>query len=339
MFLAFATFINRKLFPTSKEVSKGQVLFTIFLNANVKKRRITIIITTCGNSVKIAKGLARKLKAKYSPLTISAFPDGDTYLKYNIDVNGKVVVIVQSFQPQPEMSLFDIVFAAETAKDLGAKKVILAAPYLAYMRQDKRFNPGEAVSSRIMAKLLNNSIDKIITIDPHLHRYKSLKDIFTISSTDLTANKLIAQYVKKKHPHSVIIGPDWESYQWAEAIAKQVGVESTVLEKTRFSSRHVTSKMVKKVDLKGKEVVIVDDIISTGHTIAEAAKKAKSSGAKKIIAIGVHGLLVGEAISIMKKAGVQEIVTTNCIEHKTNKIDVTGLLAEALRSKASRAQK
>ncbi len=312
LFSTFASFINQK-------------------NILKEKRCINIIITSCGNSVKIAKSLAVKLKAKYSPLTISAFPDGDTYLKYNTDVRGKTVVIVQSFQPRPEMSLFDIVFAAETAKDLGAKKVILAAPYLAYMRQDKRFHPGEAISSRIMAKLLNNSIDKIITIDPHLHRYKSLNDIFTISSADLTANELIAKYVKKKHPNSVIIGPDWESYQWAEAIAKQVGVESTVLEKTRFSSRHVTSKMVKKVDIKGKEVVIVDDIISTGHTIAEAAKKAKALGARKIIAIGVHGLFVEKAISIIKRAGVTELVTTNCIEHKTNKIDVTELLVEALR--------
>ncbi len=229
------------------------------------------------------------------------------------------------------MSLYDIVFAAETAKDLGAKKVILVAPYLAYMRQDKRFNPGEAVSSRIMAKLLNNSLDKIITVDPHLHRYRSMKEVFIISAKNLTANLLIADYVKNKISNAVIIGPDWESYQWAEAIAKRIGVESTVLEKTRYSSRHVTSKMTKPVDLQGKNVVIVDDIISTGHTIAEAAKKAKAAGAKKIVAIGVHGLLVENAISKLHKAGVSEVVTTNCIEHKTNGIDVTELFVEELR--------
>ena len=241
------------------------------------------------------------------------------------------MVIVQSFQPHPEMSLFDIVFAAETAKDLGAKKVILAAPYLAYMRQDKRFHPGEAVSSRIMAKLLNNSVDKVITIDPHLHRYRSMKEVFTIPAKNLTANLLIADFVKKKISDAVVIGPDWESYQWAEAIAKRIGVQSTVLEKTRYSSRHVTSKMTKQVELRGKNVVIVDDIISTGHTIAEAAKKAKAAGAKSITAIGVHGLLVEGALAKMKKAGVTKVVTTNCIEHRTNGIDVTGLLAEELK--------
>ena len=145
-------------------------------------------------------------------------------------------MIVHSYQPNPERSLLMTIFAAETAKDLGAKKVILAAPYLAYMRQDKRFNPGEAISSRIMAKLLNNSVDKVITIDTHLHRYRSMKEVFTIAASNLTANSIIADFVKKKYNNSVILGPDWESYQWAEAIAKRIGVESTVLEKTRYSS-------------------------------------------------------------------------------------------------------
>lgn len=290
-----------------------------------------MIITSCGNSKEIAKAVAKRLKVKYSPLTISAFPDGDIYLKFNIDVKDKKVVIIQSFQPHSDMSLFDAVFAAETAKDMGAKKVILAAPYLAYMRQDKRFNPGEAVSSRIMAKLLNNSVDKIITIDPHLHRYKSLKDIFTIPAVKLTADGIIADYVKKRFKKCVIIGPDWESYQWAETIARKIGAESTVLEKTRYSSRHVSVKMIKPVDVRGKNVVIVDDIISTGHTIAEAAKKAKRQKAKSITAIGVHGLFVEKAISKLKKAGVDEIITTNCIGHETNKIDITPLLAEELK--------
>jgi len=293
---------------------------------------LTIIITSCGNSEKIAKSLARKLKAKYSPLKISSFPDGDIYLKFNSKLKGEKLVIVQSFQPNSDMSLFDIIWTAETAKDLGAKKVVLAAPYLAYMRQDKRFNPGEAISSRIMAKLLNNSIDKIITVDPHLHRYKSLKDIFKISAKKMTANLLIADHIKKKMKDVVIIGPDWESYQWAEVIANKIGAVSTVLEKTRHSSRHVTSKMVKLVDVKGKNVVIVDDIISTGHTIAEAAKKAKKMGAKTITAIGVHGLFVEGALSKMKKAGVGKVVTTNCIEHKTNEIDVTDLFVEELKN-------
>ncbi len=290
-----------------------------------------MIITSLGNSEPLAQKIAKKLRAKYVPTTIAAFPDGELYLKFNTDLKGKKLVIIQSFQPHPDMSLFDIVFAAETAKDLGAKKVILVAPYLSYMRQDKRFNPGECISSRIMAKLLNQSIDKLITFDPHLHRYKSLKDIFTIPTIRLTTNPLIAEYIRKHYRNAVIIGPDWESYQWAESIAKEIKVEATVLRKTRFSSRHVQEKMVQPIPIQGKDVIIVDDIISTGHTIAEAAKQARKMGAKTITAIGVHGLFVEDGIKKLIQAGVHKVITTNCIEHPTNKIDISGLLVEELR--------
>ncbi len=305
------TFINNKIFPLAEVIE--------------------IIVTSCGNSDKLAKKIAKSIRAKYSPLTIASFPDGDIYLKFNTPLKNKKLIIVQSFQPHSDMSLFDVIFAAETAKDLGAKKVILVAPYLAYMRQDKRFKSGEAISSGIMAKLLNNSIDKIITIDPHIHRYKSLKDIFTIPARKLTANFLIADYIKKHFKNEIIIGPDWESYQWAEEIAKHIHVHATVLKKTRFSSRKVKVKMIKPIPIKGKNVVIVDDIISTGHTIAEAAKQARKMGARSVSAVGVHGLFVENAVEKLKKAGVSKIITTNCIEHRTNKIDISSLLVKELK--------
>ena len=290
-----------------------------------------MIITTCGNSVPIAKRLSAALHAPYSPLTISSFPDGDIYLKYNTAVKGQKVILVHSFQPHSNQSLFNLIFAAETAKDLGAAKVILVAPYLAYMRQDTRFHPGEAISSRIMAKHLNSCFDKIITIDPHLHRYRSLKDIFTIPTVKLTANTLIAEYIQKHFINEIIIGPDGESFQWAEEIARHIHIQATVLKKTRFSSRQVQVKMVKPISIQGKNVIIVDDIISTGHTIAEAAKQARKMGAKSITAIGVHGLLVENAMKKLRQAGVTTVITTNCIEHPTNKIDVMPLLLKELR--------
>ncbi len=290
-----------------------------------------MIITSCGNSINLAKNIAKKLKCKFSPLTVGAFPDGDLYLKFNTPLKGKKVVIVQSFQPHPDMSLFDIIFAAETAKDLGAKKVILVAPYLAYMRQDVRFNAGECVSSKVMAKMLNNSVNKLLTIDPHIHRYNSLKDIFTIPAKYVTSNMVIADYIKKHFKNEIIIGPDWESYQWAEQIAKKIDVHATVLKKERFSSRHVEVKMIKPIEIKGKNVVIVDDIISTGNTMIKAAKAAMKLGARSVSAIGVHGLFVENGYEKMKKAGFNKIVTTNCIGHKTNGIDISSLLVEELR--------
>ncbi len=291
---------------------------------------MSVLITSCGNSEKLARELAKEVKASYTPLTVSAFPDGDIYLRFNASLKKKTVVLVESLHPYSQTSLVRIIFAAETAKDLGAKKVILVAPYLAYMRQDKRFHPGEAVSSKIMAKLLSRAVDKVITIDPHTHRFRSLREIFSIPATQLTANDLIASYVKKHWKKAMLMGPDWESSQWARRIAQSVGVDSTVLEKTRISSRHVQVKMVHPISLKGKEVVIIDDIISTGKTIREAAKLAKRKGAKKVTAIGVHGLFVENALPKLKSAGVDRIVTTNCIEHSTNKIDVVSLLVKEI---------
>ena len=269
------------------------------------------------------------MKTKYSPLTIKHFPDGDTYLKFNTSLKGQKLIIIQSFQPNPEKSLYNVIFAAKTAKDLGVKKIILVAPYLAFMRQDKRFNQGEAITSKIMAKLLNNSIDKIITIDPHLHRYHSLHDIFKIPVMKLSANQLIADYIKNNIKDAIVIGPDSESEQWASVIAKKVGISSTVMEKTRYSSRKVAVKMKKTIDFKNKNVVIVDDIISTGNTIIEAAKKVKS--AKSITAIAVHGLFV-EGITKLNKAGIKKIITTNTIDNKAGKIDVKELLVNELKN-------
>lgn len=292
-----------------------------------------MIITSCGNSENIAKKIASQLKAKYCPLTVASFPDGDAYLRFEHPelLKGQRLVLVQSFQPHPDMSLFDTIFAAETAKDLGAKKIILVVPYLSYMRQDKRFNPGECISSRVMAKLLNHSVDKLITIDPHLHRYRSLKEIFTIPAVNLTANPLLASYIKKHFKNEIIIGPDWESYQWAEDIAGDVKVPVTVLRKTRFSSRHVEEKIVKPIVVKGKNVVIVDDVISTGHTIAEAALKVKKMGAKEVYAVAVHGLFVENGREKLKKAGVEKVIVTNTVEQKEGLIDITSLLVEELK--------
>lgn len=312
---------------------------TILITNNIYYKRLFplyrgewMIITSCGNSVSLAKAVARKLNVTYSPLTINYFPDHEVYIKFNTNLKNKTVVLVHSFQPHPQASLVRILFAAATAKDLGAKKIILVAPYLAYMRQDIRFKPGEAVSSRIMANLCNTFLDKIITIDPHLHRFHSLKSLFIIQAKALTANALLGEYIKKQfRKDAVIIGPDGESYQWAKSIAQKAKLPFTILEKKRYSSRRVAVKMKKTINITGKKLIIIDDVISTGHTIAEAAKLAKKAGAAKITAIAVHGLLVENAVRKLRKAGVTKIITTNTIENATNNIDVSSLLAKELK--------
>ena len=280
------------------------------------------------NSQDLAKRVARKIKAPYAALIVKHFPDGETYLRLPKDVKGKEVILIESMHPNPDLIMIETIFAARTAKELGAKKVTIVAPYLAYMRQDKRFHPRECKSNSIMAALMTCS-DKIITIDPHLHRINSLSEIFTIPAKRLSANDAIAKYIKKNIKNEVIVGPDSESYQWARAIADKINVHATVLKKKRYTSRVVRIKVKPGIGFKGKNVVIVDDIISTGHTMIEPIKQIKKMGAKKIYCIGVHGLFVEGALNKLKKLGVT-VLTTNTIVNPVSKIDMSETIAKAL---------
>ena len=289
-----------------------------------------MIVVSLSNSDKLAKAVARELGCKYSKVVVDNFPDGELHLQYKADVSKEVVVIVESMQPNPTKSFLNCIFASRTAKDLGAKKVIFVPTYLAYMRQDKRFNAGEAINAQIMAKLVNENFDKILTVDPHLHRILKMKDIFTIPAKNLTSNSVIADFIKSRFKNVAVVGPDWESYQWADAISKMVGCEDTVFEKDRHSYRNVDVSVKKHIDMKGKNVVIVDDIISTGNTMIKAAAKAKSLGAKKIYAIGVHGLFVENCLEKMEKV-FDGIFTCDTISHSTNKISVSKIIADELK--------
>ncbi len=281
------------------------------------------------DSSALAKKIARQVKAKYSELELKKFPDGETYLRFKDDVKGKEVIFIESLN-NPNEKIFDLILASHTAKELGAKKLTLVAPYMCYMRQDKRFNSGEAISSKIIGKLFHN-FNKIITVDPHLHRYKSLKQVFSGNPVRLSANELISSYIKKNLKNVLIIGPDAESYQWAEEIAKHVKSHAIVLRKRRFNSRSVKIRLNNNVSLKGKDVVIVDDIISTGHTMIETVKEAKKHKAKNIYCIAVHGLNVENAYLKLKKLGVKKIIATNTIPGKDSLIDVSGLISESLK--------
>lgn len=288
-----------------------------------------MIIVGLSKAKDLARKIARHLKAPYSELKSSHFPDGETNLRFMTEVKGKETVLVNSFHPQPNEAMIETIFAAETAKELGAKSVVLVVSYLAYMRQDKRFHPGECQSNKIMAKLMSVA-DKIITVDPHLHRINSLNEIFKIKTVKLSANQAIADYIKKNIKNELIVGPDIESYQWAETIAEKIHLHAMVLKKKRYTAEVVRIKVKGNVDFKGKNVVIVDDMISTGHTIMEPAKQIKKKGAKKIYALCVHGLFVEGALEKMKKMGI-EVLTTNTVENPAAKIDLSGVIAQALK--------
>ncbi|MFO8016636.1 MAG: ribose-phosphate diphosphokinase [Candidatus Woesearchaeota archaeon] len=287
------------------------------------------ILVAFPRSEDLVKRIARKKKWPWTSIDIRKFPDGETNLRFRKDPKGKDLYLVDSFD-EPNDDLITLLFAARTAKELKARKVFLISPYLGYMRQDKRFRPYEAVSSRIMADLLNPCLDGIMTIDPHLHRYSSLNDIFSMRSEKLTADPLIAEFVKKNYSNPVVVGPDEESYQWARKVAGLIGCEATVLKKKRYTAKHVSIKLREGVDVRGKDVIIIDDIISTGHTMAETVKDVKNAGAKRVCCICVHAIFAGGSHEMLRKLGAR-VVSCNTIPHKTNRIDVSGLISSSLK--------
>ena len=287
------------------------------------------IIIGLAPSEKIAKSVARLKNCNYMTLEINKFPDGELYIRFPRSVKGKETIVVQSLV-DPNEKIIELLFICNTAKELGAKKIVLVAPYMAYMRADRRFQKGEVISANILARVLSSCFDKVITIDPHLHRIKKLSEIFTIKSKRLTCVELIADYIRKHSKKPVIVGPDEESYQWANSVAKFLNTKAFVLKKRRKSSREVEVKTT-SLNLDGQEVFIVDDIISTGHTMIETIKGVKNTGARNIHCIGVHGLFVENADKKIIKAGARKITTTNTIPNKYSEIDVTNLVSNNIK--------
>ncbi len=292
-----------------------------------------MVIIGCSNSKNLAKKIAKTLNSEYSDLTLKKFPDGELYVKFEIDVKDKDLIFIQTLCPANE-AILEVLLARDTAKDMGAKNITLVIPYLAYIRQDKRFNAGEAISSKTIGRLLS-CFDKIISIDPHLHRYKSLNEMFNTKTERLTANNLIKNYIKKNYKNTIIIGPDEESYQWAKEVADSIGTEAAILKKQRFSATKVKEVIESPIEIKNKNVIIIDDIISTGKTILEAIRIIKSKKPKSINVIAIHGVFADKETYKKIVLNTKTLITTNTIENKHSKIDVSNLIADSLnKSKA-----
>jgi ribose-phosphate pyrophosphokinase len=289
------------------------------------------MLIACSHGLHIAKNIAKALREDYSELKTRKFPDGELYVKLQKDPKGKHAILVQSFHGDISDCIMEVVFAANTARKLGAKKVTLIAPHFPYHRQDKSFHFGESVSIHSMGTLMDSLLDGIVIMDPHLHRIDSLSKIFRIKAVKASANDTIATYIKKNVKNAAIIGPDWESYKWAEYIGKTIGCEYHILHKKRWSSHKVKIYFRKGVELTGKKVVIIDDIVSSGHTILETIKQLKSIGIKDITVICVHGIFAEGALEKIKKTGAT-LLSCNTIPSSVSKIDVSKALADAIRN-------
>jgi ribose-phosphate pyrophosphokinase len=282
---------------------------------------------------RLAGGLAAKLECEIGPIEMRQFPDGETYLRLLTSPSGRAVVIVCTLD-HPDDKLLSLLFAAATARELKASMVGLVSPYLAYMRQDRRFKPGEAVTSRQVARLLSEAFDWLVTVDPHLHRYGSLAEIYSIPTRIIHAAPLISQWIRMNVANPLIIGPDSESEQWVAAVAKEAGAPHSVLEKTRHGDRSVEIKLRDLDQWKGCTPILVDDIISSGRTMLEAVRLLAAQGWAAPVCIAVHGLFADQSDVLLVQAGAR-VVTSNSVPHLTNGIDLTALLVDAIKQIAS----
>jgi ribose-phosphate pyrophosphokinase len=281
----------------------------------------------------LAAELARALPAQLGALRVRQFPDGETYLRLLTPPRDHRVVLACGLE-QPDQKCTGIYFAATTARELGARDVGLVAPYLAYMRQDARFHPGEAVASRAFAQRLSATVDWLATLDPHLHRHAALGEIYSIPTAVASATAAIARWIGAHVAAPVVIGPDAESRQWAERIAAGAGCEFRVLDKHRAGDHDVTITLPDLAGLESCTPVLVDDIISTGRTLATAASLLRAHGLRAPVCVGVHALFSAGAEAAFAAAGVERIVTCNSVIHPSNAIDILPDITRAAREAA-----
>jgi ribose-phosphate pyrophosphokinase len=283
-----------------------------------------VIIALPGNE-KIAAQLAIKLNGSLGELDTRQFPDQETYLRVATEVSGRTVIVVSTLD-RPDVKFLRLMFALSTARDLGAKSVGLVAPYLAYMRQDKRFHDGEAITSRKFAGLLSRECDWLVTVDPHLHRYASLDEIYSIPSGVAQSAPLIADWISKSVERPILIGPDMESEQWVRAVAASAQSPYVVLEKTRFGDRKVGIEMPDMTQWRDRTPVLIDDIVSSAQTMIETCQHLIGNGLPKPICLAVHALLSNDAYKSLREI-TSSIVTTNTVDHETNRIDVSAVIS------------
>jgi len=285
---------------------------------------MTILIASFPETKSVAIKVATALKAKHTNIISKKFPDNESHIKFSVNPKGKTVVIINSLSHNPNERIIETYLAASIAKDYQAKKIILMATYFPYMRQDTHFENYDSSSAKHISKLFS-IFDKVYTIDPHLHRISTMKKL-SRSIQEITTNKLIANYIKIHFKQEfTIVGPDKESQQWANRISKTLNTKAVILKKIRLSS---TKVKIKSRPL-GKNVIIIDDIISTGNTIIETIKIAKAQGARRVTVIGIHGILLKDAAQKIKKHA--ELITTNTILNRYARIDVSSLISIELK--------
>lgn len=277
-----------------------------------------------------AQALANALAADYQEIDRHTFPDGESLIKVPTELPAHVI-LVRSLN-QPNSKIIELLFSASALRKHGAKRITLVAPYLCYMRQDTENQPGEAISQQVIGKLLAENFDDVITVDPHLHRISKLFQAIPIQNAiAISAGNAIGQFLKNNHSQGILFGPDGESEQWVKEIATEIGFSCAVASKTRTGDKQVDVHIPAQ-NYQNQNIIIIDDITSTGRTIARAAEKLLQAGAKQVDAVVTHPLFRNDAEQTIKQSGVKNVWSTDSITHPTNAIALAPLLAKHIKA-------
>jgi ribose-phosphate pyrophosphokinase len=304
---------------------------------------VSVLIAIPGNEAH-AQRLGDRLRLEVLVPEIRHFPDGEMYVRLpRASLTGDVA-LVGNLEAN---SFLQVAFLAGTARDLGAARVGLVAPYLAYMRQDARFKDGEGVTARYFGKLVSSSVDWLVTVDPHLHRLDSLERVYTIPTTIARAAPVIARWITDEVRDPVLVGPDAESVQWVAAVADRCNAPFVILEKTRRGDRDVSIGWAGSSahgssgpgpgsappELNGHTPVLIDDIVSTGRTMLEATRQLRAAGSAAPMCIAIHAVFADAVGDELVAAGASGIITCDTIVHASNRICLADPIAEAVRSR------
>jgi len=277
-----------------------------------------------GTSAKnVATNLTHGLKQPLLRTTYMRFPDDEFYVRLHDNIAGQDVVIVQTAYPDPK--IVELLLIQDAVHDAGAKKITVVLPYFGYSRQDKKFKDGEAISARAIAQHISLHADCVITVDPHKEH---ILKFFTVPAYSCSAISTIAHYLKEKNI-DFILAPDKGAEDRARKAASLINCEYDYLEKTRIDGSTVKITP-KKLDALGKHVAIIDDIISTGSTMAQSIKELKKQGAASVSVACTHGLFVGGAKEKLLAANCDEIISTDTIETEFSKVSTADCIAETL---------
>lgn len=283
-------------------------------------------------SKKLAEKVSDELDCQFVPIEKERFPDGEIYVRITEEVEDEEVAVIQSTYYPPNQNYMELFLLLDAAKDLGAEKVSTVIPYFAYARQDERFNPGEAISLKTVAKLIESAgSDEIYMIDLHAHRIESAPEIFNIPAQNITAAGLLAEYVDENFEleDPVTIGPDGEAEQWAKRAGEKIDADWDYMVKERMDSKEVKITP-RELDVEDRDVIIVDDIISTGGTMVEAIEILKEHGAGNVYACCTHPVLSDNALKNIEEAGAVEVIGTDTIQSEVSKVSVAPIVAEAI---------